>query len=602
MVASGAFFAIPLITNLALWLRVVPRFLNTDSAAMSYGFAWAPWPTRLNFHHLVIVGEDPNIQFVVSIDEVGLTLDLWSAVSKRTIEITRLRGSGASVRGVRRLQPWAVDAAKVRALPDIPGHPKPPLTDAYVPSPPPTRENYTDTSLEVSDIDATVKELWIDETRYSGQAHVVGAFLFRPRLELRVGPGAAVQFQNGELAVAGKSALTAMSGRAECSTPHFNPVEPEGMAILSFFSGSLEVRANVVNAEFANYFLASSGVKLEGGAGRFKLAFGFERGILRPGTALEISSLKLEAQAAHTLLRTSLVMTGAVDSASHGVVHLTTSELSLSPSGEGARLSGGKLVADIRSGAVIDLSKPAPRLAYDATLSPVSGDAAVVRAYLPKGSPVALDEGTLTLGGHVSGTLTEPDLRAELQMRAELEAHVGKRRFAGKLDARGVLAETREGIAFDKTRLDVSDLMVAQGQDVTYGWWSHLEVVSGGYVKGDSPHWDLELGGLLRDIEPLFVAFGKDIGVPAWVQAFLPLPGTSFRGKLATLAGGVTVDHFRAKSGVVEVRLKVEKPAGEEPTGAVKVASGPLSFGVAFVPQHTSTRILATDAWFDEQE
>ena len=151
------------------------------------------------------------------------------------------------------------------------------------------------------------------------------------------------------------------------------------------------------------------------------------------------------------------------------------------------------------------------------------------------------------------------------------------------------------------TKLAISDLMVAKGKDVTYGWWTEVEVLDGGVVKGSHPRLDMELTGRLRDIEPLFVAFGKDIGIPAWVQGLLPLPNTGWRGHLAVASDAVRVTDFRATSGTEEVLLKLKKPADEEPSGAVKLASGPLSFGVAFSPGQTQTQLFATEAWFQRQ-
>jgi hypothetical protein len=77
--------------------------------------------------------------------------------------------------------------------------------------------------------------------------------------------------------------------------------------------------------------------------------------------------------------------------------------------------------------------------------------------------------------------------------------------------------------------------------------------VGGGLNKGTSRILALDLTGGLRDIEPLFVAFGKEIGVPSWVQHLLPLPNTAWRGHLGVEAGALRISDFRATSGPVEV-------------------------------------------------
>src|SRR6185369_6876898 len=141
---------------------------------------------RIRLHDILVTGQDPNIQFAVRVEECWLTLELWSTLTQRTVTISKLRASGVSVRALQRLQPWAVSEAKVRALPDIPGRTKPPLTDAYVRDPPASREHYDRISFDVRGIDAMAKELWVDEARYQGNVHLAGAFLFRPGLALRV--------------------------------------------------------------------------------------------------------------------------------------------------------------------------------------------------------------------------------------------------------------------------------------------------------------------------------------------------------------------------------------------------------------------------------
>jgi hypothetical protein len=597
----GFLVLVPVVTNAVLWLRVVPRLMNADSAAFSYRFAWSPWPTRIKVYHLTVTGQDPNVQFAVGVEEAWLTLELWAAASERTIRITRLRGSGVSVRALQRLQPWALDAAKIKALPDIPGRTKPPVTFAHVPPPPATREHYDMVSIDVRDIDATAKEVWIDEARLRGNLHVTGAFLFRPGLELHIGPHAAVDLHDAVLGIAGVQVLTKLEGRATCQTPYFNPVEPEGIAILRFFSGSLAVHATLVNAEFANYFLAPAGVEVHGGAGRLALQFSFDRGRGRPGSKLELTSRGLQSTVASTRIDTSLTIGGDIDASGRGALHLTTTHLSLGPRNVKARLSGGELSARVTTTTPVDLADPEATLTYAGTLTPLSGDVAAVVPYLPKSFPLTLDAGELSVGGAMSGTVGRPDLQASGRLQLELASHAEERRFTGKVDLRGRLAESAERLELTGSKVGVSDVMVAKGKDVTYGWWTHVEIMGGGLSKDPSPALALDLTGRLRDIEPLFVAFGKELGVPDWIQGLLPLPNTGWHGHLAAEGGAVRVRDFRATSGSVEVLLKLKKPADDAPSGALKLASGGLSYGVAFSPDQTKTELFATQRWFDQQ-
>lgn len=598
---AGGLCAIVLLTNVALWLRLVPRLLNTDSAALDYGWAWAPWPTRVRLNDLVIGGQDQNVQFAIALDEAWLTLDLWSVIADRTIKITKMRGSGTSVRVLQRLQPWALRAEKIRALPPIPGRRSPPLTEDYVPGPRATRPFYDQLSIEVNDVDAMAKEVWIDEIRYQGEIRAIGSFLLRPGLELRVGPGAEAQIRSGELSIGGRRTLAAMVGRADCNTPNFNPSRPQGLEIARFFTGSLLLRARLVDLDVVNYLAASSDIQARGGAGSFNVNVAFVRGVLRRGSSLKVTSRALEIDFAGQRVNTSFELDGATDQSERGAVRLATTDLTVGPVAKQARFAGGHLTFDLATRSTIDLARPAPDATYAATLTKLTGGAEALRAYLPANSPLALDEGRLLLEGEISGTTTRPDLLAQLRARANLKAHAEQRRFEGTLSAFGRASETQDGYDLSQTSLDVADLQVVQGDDVTYGWWSHVEVTDGGFIEGDSPRLGVQLKGLLRDIQPLYVAMGQDIGVPGWLQGLLPLKGTHFAGHVAVEAGALRVGPFSAESGALHIQAKLKKPKNQEPTGALRIVSGPLSFGVAFSPGTSGTELLATDAWFESQ-
>jgi len=601
LIAVGAVLAVPVVTNAVLWLNVVPKLLNADSAALHYGFAWSPWPTRIRVHQLRIVGRDENVEFAVQIDEAWLRLDLWAAVSARTIKITRVRGSGVSVRALQRIDPEQATPDKVKALPPIPDYPTPPVTEAFVPGPPSTWADYHLISIDVSGIDATAKELWIDEARYQGRMHVHGSFLLRPGLELHLGRDAAVDIEDGKLDLAASPVLTDMKGHAQAETPFFNPTKPDGLAILAFFSGSLALRATLTNVEFANRFFSGSGVELHRGTGNVDVDLAFVHGVVQAGSVVALTSRDLRAEAARTRIDATLAVKASVNEARRGNVDLRTSGLSIAPNAGRARLSGGELAVNVATLGVVDLSKPPPPARYRATLTPLSGDIAVVRAYLPKDAPVELDAGKLSVNGEVSGTAGQADVNGRVEVKSNLTAHAGSRRFEGNLTFRGDARQKGEAWALAGTSVDVSDLMVAEGKDVTYGWWTHAEVERGELTQGKSPRLVLALRGGLRDIEPLFVAYGKDIGIPGWVQGLLPLPNTAWQGQLEAAGGALAVEHFHATSGTVTVLIKLLKPKTGAPSGAVKLASGPLSFGVAFSAGEAHPQLMATDAWFEHQ-
>ena len=67
---AGTLVGVVAVTNLILWLGVVPRLLNAESAAFAYRFAWSPWPNFVRIHGLTITGQDDNVQFAVGLDDI----------------------------------------------------------------------------------------------------------------------------------------------------------------------------------------------------------------------------------------------------------------------------------------------------------------------------------------------------------------------------------------------------------------------------------------------------------------------------------------------------------------------------------------------------
>ena len=602
LVAAAIFVAsVVVLTNVALWTRLIPKLVNAESATLSYDSAWAPWPTFVRVRGLSIAGQDANIRYAIGLDEAWLNFDLLPALRHRTITLKKVRGAGASVRILQRLDPWEVDPVKVKALPQVDGFPMPPITDASVPRAPSQREGYKKVSIEIRDVDAVVRELWIDEFRYVGNLHVMGEFLLRPGLELRIGPRAEAVFRDGNLTIAAQPLLVDIRGTAQCDAPSFNAAKPPGLTILRYFSGGLKIFARLPNAEALNYFVRESDLQIRGGAGGLDLSVGIKHGILNPESTLALAADQLRVRFAKSQILSSVQISASTAADGLATLGARTNGLEIANARGDQKLSGGQLIAQTRSEAIIDLSETLPTMSYSAQLSRLSGPLTVVQGYLPPNAPLAIDDGNLGIQGEVSGTSGHADLKAQLRVDSQFSAHDPQRRFAGKIVGFGKLSETTELLDFSGSRVEISDLMMAQDKDVVYGWWTHVDANSGGYVPGKSPRIWFLLDGLLRDIEPLFVGWGQELGVPDWARALLPLPRTSWKARLDVEAGAFRVSDLRARSGAVKARLKLKKPAESEPVGAVLVTSGPLSFGASFGSSQSGTQLLASDDWFEKQ-
>jgi hypothetical protein len=111
----------------------------------------------------------------------------------------------------------------------------------------------------------------------------------------------------------------------------------------------------------------------------------------------------------------------------------------------------------------------------------------------------------------------------------------------------------------------------------------------------------MRLRGGLKDVEPFFVGYGKDVGVPKWVRGVLPLPLLSFETPLVIRQGAIAAGPLEAQSGNAKLDMKVHQPKGGSAYGALLLRVPLFSLGVAFGQDEPKIKALAGKKWFEEQ-
>ncbi|MGH7439110.1 MAG: hypothetical protein ACRENE_25765, partial [Polyangiaceae bacterium] len=144
---------------------------------------------------------------------------------------SRVEADGFALRVRRRKDRFTREA--LSATPEIPGFPDPPLSPSG-PRPPP---DYDVWSVRLDGVDVrSVREVWIDTVRYTGDLSVRGSWFFRPMLSLDIGP-ATVEMRRLDVSFGEVERwVTGARGSVEVTLPSTDLRATPGAELVSRFS------------------------------------------------------------------------------------------------------------------------------------------------------------------------------------------------------------------------------------------------------------------------------------------------------------------------------------------------------------------------------
>jgi hypothetical protein len=179
--------------NLLLLSGLIERAAsaNPDEAQLSWRRAFTPWPGRVWVEGLQLRVQDPGLQFQLDVARAEVDVVLWTLL-KKEFRASRVRAEGVRYRMLGRVEPETAGSARVRAFPPIVGLSRPPLRPVPMPPLPTGAKLDAIWGVRLSDVEGVVEELWIQEFRYLGPAHVSGGFHLSPLRALEVGPASLV--------------------------------------------------------------------------------------------------------------------------------------------------------------------------------------------------------------------------------------------------------------------------------------------------------------------------------------------------------------------------------------------------------------------------
>ena len=289
-----------LVSFWALYVVAINTFLRTSlfdrvvnhsgmPLDIHYEGGWSLWPSTIHAKHLSIRSEDSNVMWILKLDEVTFDVSLLS-LPRRRFQIDKARGSGISMRLQTKRMTWPDTQEEIADLPPIAGFP----AFAVRPADPHHPELWDDDQYELitvrlDDVVASdVREIWINDHRFSGHATVSGRFYLKPLRAVEVGP-LHVDVQSGQLNQGLRRALaTNLGGTVDLEVDHFDPRAVSDNEVLRYFNIGTNLRARSTDIANMPYSLPA-GLYASGEVDANPIAIHIERGKLAPGTRIHAS-------------------------------------------------------------------------------------------------------------------------------------------------------------------------------------------------------------------------------------------------------------------------------------------------------------------------
>ena len=277
-----------------LWLRQggLERMLNRRPERLSihWDSAWTLWPGVVHVRGFEIRNQTRVYQWWLAVDRGVVDVDVWN-LQDRELLLGPLHGSGAAFRLRRRLDaPPRKRAGRPEHYPPIPGLANPPgrkPEELYPRKPGREPWHVRITGVQLED----VREVWIEEVRFAGQARVAGGFDVQARRRVEVRPSR-VEIEAGTLALGGganaRPIFSDARGRVDAHVDPYAPNQFKGWKVLRFASGRATLEGQVRSLAFLDvFFRETRWVDLRFAGGRTTVDFRLRRGRILPDTRLE---------------------------------------------------------------------------------------------------------------------------------------------------------------------------------------------------------------------------------------------------------------------------------------------------------------------------
>lgn len=611
LIPVGLWVAYVVLANVFLNTGLMARLVsyNPESVSMHYETAWTVWPGSMHVKGFRISGQDSVLQWTVEVDEAHADVH-FTELFRRKFYASRVRAEGYVLRIRTLVDPTSVtalDDAKIKALPPIPGYTNPPLKRAL----PPEKKNleYTDEGYDLwtahlEDIDTTVKEIWIEQVRYIGTGRVKGGFYFKPLRAVRVGP-AVLSLRDGEIHVADQ-VVARLDADIDITMSQFDPMNVTGLNAFETTGARVRLSAQVPGLDVANFFMEPGGsTRVADGSGALDADLSINKGAIEPGSFLRYATSRLDIKSpdidvtlgGEASLR---IAGGGGDEAARAVVHIPRA--TASRPGKGLPPAVAEKVRAIFT---------APSLNLGALPSKVAVDFNVVAAAVPDLQMLNLADsapdapvftgGAAFFRGHIA---VDPEGRGGGALRTLVK------RGAMKWKDTRVLGDVTVDLALENgdiaartaalgaSRVDVRDLAITHKGETWPEWWARVDIEK---AKLEKKLIEATIKLECKDAQPAVGLLDAEDVIPGWAAGLLTMEGLKASATVRRSERDIDFKLLKAEGGSLAIRGRLKKPREGKPEGAFLVRSGILSVGIDIEEDGAGVHPLAGDTWVNEK-
>lgn len=575
------------------------------------GTAWTLWPGLIHVRGFRIRNQTHTAQWWGSMDSATFELNVLD-LRDRELVITGLKGSGVSFRLRRRVdgRKWS-RPLRVDLQPPIPGLANPPARPPEKIQPPKPRANRDPWRIRLAQVDLdAVREIWVDEFRFTGDARIAGGFDMTVWRRLTVDP-TRLQIVSGAISLgAGPKAeavLAQVSGRIDGEIAPYIPAQHRGWQVFRFLSGRAEVEGSVPSLAFLDEYLRKTRwVRVEARDSQVAIDLRMRRGRILPGSRLETRQDRLVASVLDYIAEGPGRVLWEVLPREESRLALELASFRVTRRGQGQPHLRGR---DLR----IEAVNGEPRLVERDLFTPKRIDIAVptaevpdlsfYNAYLPRGSGLALTGGAGRMSAHLRASAPDwtgtGDLRLEARRVAglfegrPLHGDLLVRTLIREADFRGRRFEV-SGTKIDLTRVSMPG---AGGGD----WWARAHLDRAVIEPGAPIFLRAKVESTLSDPRPLFafMAPGTRTRALRWMDELM----TQAVGAVADVSvgdGAVRIDDLAVAGGQAKIQGRL-RFGGAPKQGILYASYGRWDVGVELDGTSRDWKILRPKRWFSRQ-
>lgn len=251
---------------------------------------WTLMPGVVHLEGLQIRGQDRMFQWHAQVDEITTSMSLLALVGKR-FRTTSVTGSGLRFHMRERLPLGSTPGKDAELFPDIPGLSNPPERPPEQLYPPQKIEHPWTIELRNALI-TDLHEIWINQFRFEGQGQVTGGMTHVVQGTIEV-PKATVTLNSGTAWIGQTPAVENVVLKSVVTLDRFNPKKEQGLAMLPFVSGDVQLQGKIDSLDFIKIFFRKVPWFQIEGEGQINADVRLVKGLLAPQTKFSVSTVNL---------------------------------------------------------------------------------------------------------------------------------------------------------------------------------------------------------------------------------------------------------------------------------------------------------------------